>query len=239
MEATCFTALTACPKASAVALMVILPRMPAIESSNPVAPHNQITRMMADNNPCMPIQELAAIPALKIPPATIGNKAIRMTAFNHNERSQRACGRTLATAMGGASTAKTNSTALAEAKANNIPPIANNEPMDRLMEIKPPRNVRLAIPSTTEVAVVEPTKSIASEPVSPITLPTIHHPSRMIRSRKGPDTTASAPAVTQSPTTRRPLSSSPSKRPNDTEPIAKGKMPALMLPTSAGWIGRL
>ena len=150
---------------------------------------------------------------MKTPPATMGSRAIRMTAFIHKERSQPACGRTLAMARGGARTARMNKTAFAEAKANNIPPIASNDPMERPMEINPPRNVRLARPNTTEVAVVELTKFIASPPASPITFPTIHQPRRTIRSRKGPDTTARTPAVTQSPTTRRPLSSSPSNLP--------------------------
>ena len=77
-----------------------------------------------------------------------------MTAFIHNERSQLAWGRTLAMARGGARTARMNRTALAEAKANNIPPMASNEPMERPMEIKLPRKLRLASPSRMDVAVV-------------------------------------------------------------------------------------
>lgn len=79
-----------------------------------------------------------------------------------------------------------NRTALADAKANNIPPMASNEPMDRPILSKLPRNVWLASPNRMEVADVFSTKLIANAPVSPITFPTIHHPRRTIRSRKGP-----------------------------------------------------
>ncbi|HAX70996.1 MAG TPA: hypothetical protein DCY14_15385 [Anaerolineae bacterium] len=88
METICCAALIIPPKASAVVEMVILPRIPARESNSPVAPHNQITRRMADSIPCCPIQVLAAIPALKTPPATMGSRAINTTAFIHKKRSQ-------------------------------------------------------------------------------------------------------------------------------------------------------
>ncbi|MCQ3945205.1 MAG: hypothetical protein DPW21_00730 [Anaerolineae bacterium] len=52
MEATCFTAWNNFPTASAVVVMVILPRMPAMEIKRPVAPHSHITRITADSKPC-------------------------------------------------------------------------------------------------------------------------------------------------------------------------------------------
>ena len=56
METICCAALIIPPKASAVVEMVILPRMPASDNNNPVAPHNQITRIMADNKSLFPSQ---------------------------------------------------------------------------------------------------------------------------------------------------------------------------------------
>ncbi|RPJ50015.1 MAG: hypothetical protein EHM21_05865 [Chloroflexi bacterium] len=213
IETTCLAALTIPPNASTLAVSVILLRMPARDKSNPVAPHSQIRRITAESNPCWSNIELAESPALKTPPATTGSRAINRTALIHSERNQRACGSTLAIATGGASTARMNSTALEEANANSNPATARSDPRDKPIEISPPRKVRFVKPSTTEVAVVDRTNSIASSPVSPTTLPTIHQPRRMTRSRKGPAAMASAPAVTQSPTTRKPASSSPRSLP--------------------------
>ncbi|MCE7858295.1 MAG: hypothetical protein DPW21_00735 [Anaerolineae bacterium] len=92
---------------------------------------------------------------MKIPPATTGRSAITITAFNHRERNQVTWGNVLAIASGGPSTARINNTALAEAKANNIPPMAINDPNAKAMEIKLPRKVRFNSPNVAEVAVVD------------------------------------------------------------------------------------